>query len=403
MGDRFLLALHCLEIHSWSSLTQVAQLGEQQVQGCTARITHLETDLLHQVDRLKQQHDDQASSLAGVKADLEQLNTPKKSAACEQLAAQLSRLDTRVTDLQTAAPVFSQGKAFMQLEQDVNVLQEQMQQVHNSHASQQKTAGSLAELERDLASVKAAMCDSDTSKHSAECTMSGLQQELVALKEQLTQVSKSHAQEASTTRQPMLKLERAVAELSEAVLQLESQAAGQHAAAEAFKALQHDMADLKAEVAQLLNQHSSAKSHEDLYSSLERDVAATKDQLSSLRTELTEHAGQDSWQEESQKLRSELAACLAATSSTEAIVARHGSELSRMDSRLAELHAELSTASETRGQAQSGSQSEVEELNERLFELRVEVQNLTEDTGITIASMTRKVRPLITAATVHVA
>ena len=37
------------------------------------------------------------------------------------------------------------------------------------------------------------------------------------------------------------------------------------------------------------------------------------------------------------------------------------------------------------------SQAEVEELNERLFELRVEVQNLAEDTNISVASIKRKV------------
>ncbi len=36
-------------------------------------------------------------------------------------------------------------------------------------------------------------------------------------------------------------------------------------------------------------------------------------------------------------------------------------------------------------------QSEVEEVNERLFELRVEVQNLAEDTTISVASIKRMV------------
>ena len=39
----------------------------------------------------------------------------------------------------------------------------------------------------------------------------------------------------------------------------------------------------------------------------------------------------------------------------------------------------------------AASQTEVEELNERLFELRVEVQNLAEDNSISLASITRKV------------
>ena len=45
----------------------------------------------------------------------------------------------------------------------------------------------------------------------------------------------------------------------------------------------------------------------------------------------------------------------------------------------------------TDASGQSGSQIEVEELNERLFELRVELQNLADDTTISVASIKRKV------------
>ncbi len=48
-------------------------------------------------------------------------------------------------------------------------------------------------------------------------------------------------------------------------------------------------------------------------------------------------------------------------------------------------------SSSTDAAGQSGSQSEVEELNERLFELRVELQNLADDTTISVASIKRKV------------
>ena len=43
------------------------------------------------------------------------------------------------------------------------------------------------------------------------------------------------------------------------------------------------------------------------------------------------------------------------------------------------------------GAGEAGSQSDVEELNVRLFELRVELQNLADDTAISVASITRKV------------
>ena len=370
---------------------QVAQLGEQQVQGCTARITHLETDLQHQVASLKQQHDNQASSLAGVKALAEQLRSTHGSSS-EQLDAQLSQLGASVADLQTAMTASTQEEASVQLRHDLDVLKDQMQQLHKSHASQEKAGSSLEDLERDLDSVKAAVCESYTGKHLADSITSGLQEDFSALKEQLNQVRNSHAEEAGKTQQPILKLEHKISELNGAVLQLKMQAGDQCVEAETCKALQLDMAGLKAEVAQLQSQLLAGGTHDKLHSSLERDVAATKDQLSSLRTQLTQHAGHRSWQDESDKLRSELAACVKAASSTEAVVARYGTELSSLDSRLAELHAAASTASQTRGQAQAGAQNEVEELNERLFELRVEVQNLADDTSISIASMTRKVR-----------
>lgn len=380
--------------HVWSVHTQVAQLGEQQVRGCTARISHLETDMQQQVGRLKQQHDDHASSLAGVKAHLEQLSSTQHASSSEQVAAQLSQLDAKVSELQTAVTATTQKEASVELKHDIDVLKGQIQQMHNSHASQQKAGSSLEELEHELASVKTAVGEVHASRVLAESTTSGLQQDLVVLKEQLTQLSISCSEGARDSLQPLLKLEHKVAELSAAVLQVTEQAEGHHVQAETLEALQHDMSGLKAELAQLQSQHSAEQTHDELYSRLECDMAATKDQLSSLRLQLTQHASQKPWKDESDKLRSELAACVKAASSTEAVVARHGTELSSLDSRLEKLHAEASTASQIGGQAQGASQSEVEDLNERLFELRVEVQNLDDNTDISIASMTRKVRVL---------
>ena len=401
---------------------QVAQLAEQQVQGCTARITHLETDVAHQVDSLKQQQTDQASSLAGVQADLEKLSTAQHASGSEQLAAQLnmlearvsemqklsvtdddsgseqpatrlSRLEATVTQLQTAP---MQDKAGLHLKNEVELLKNQLQELHNTYASQQKAASVLNDLERDVAAVKAALCDSQTSKRSADSTAAGLQQDLVALKDHLSQLSMTHAQEASKTQQPVLELERTVAELHGAVAQLEAQVQEQHAGAEILTTLQQELSDLKAQLGQLQSLHSSGGPSAEVYSGLQQDVAAAQDQLSSLEKQVAQEAGRDSWKEESQKLRSELDACLRAASSAEAVVARHTTELSRLESRFAELHAEPKEGPHASG-SQGGAQSEVEELNERLFELRVEVQNLADDTGISIASMKRKVRYLVRA------
>ena len=396
--QRCLGDIHCvlgatlLGDHLWNVHVQVAQLGEQQVQGCTARITHLETDLKKQVDYLKQQHDDQASSLAGVKAHLDQLSSTQHDSSSGQVAAQLSQLDARVSELQTAVTAATQKDASVELKYDIDVLKDQVQQMHDSHAGQLKAGSSLEELEREVASVKAAVGEEGASRVLAESITSGLQQDLVLLKEKLTQLSNSHSKEARDSQQPFLKLEQEMAELSATVLQVTKQAEGHRVQAETVEALQHDMSGLKAELAQLQSQHSAEQTHDELYSRIECDMAAAKDQLSSLRLQLTQHASQKPWQDELDKLRSELAACVKTASSTEAVVARHGTELCSLHSRLVQLHAEASTASQPGGQAQGASQSEVEDLNERLFELRVEVQNLDDNTGISIASMTRKVR-----------
>lgn len=396
---------------------QVAQLAEQQVQGCTARIAHHETDVLHQVEGLKQHHTDQASSLSGIQTQVEKLSAAQHASGSQQLASQLNMLESRVTDmqklivthhdsgseqvdaqlsrleaavtqLQTAS---TQDKAGLHLESQVILLKNQMQELHSTCARQQKAGSALGDLGRDVAAVKAAVCDSQTSKHAAESTAKGLQQELFALKDKLAQLSLTHTQEASKTQQPVLELERTVAELSGAVAHLQGHAQGQHLGAEALTALQHDMSDLKAQLAQLQSLHSSVGSSSELYSSFEQDVAAVKEQLSALRKQVAQQAGQDSWREEVQKLRSELDSCLRAASSAEAVVARNTTERSSLDIRFAELHAELKKGLQA-SESQRGSQSEVEELNERLFELRVEVQNLADDTGISIASMKRKVR-----------
>ena len=70
-------------------------------------------------------------------------------------------------------------------------------------------------------------------------------------------------------------------------------------------------------------------------------MAALKDQLSQLdRTQGSQFA-HEQWQEETQRLRGELAACLKTETDTGAAVAQHATHLSSLEKRLTELYADM--------------------------------------------------------------
>ena len=378
-------------------LMQVAQLGEQQVQGCTSRLTHVETDLTQRVDSLKQQHEMQASLLLGLQAHVDQLHANLKASSLSsdagQTASHLSELDGKVTQLQTAVAAHLQGQNDAQ---EVGLIKTQLQE---SCASQQETAQSFDSLRLELAAVKAELRERNGSKHPDESMVLALEQGLAALKLQLEQLSHGQGQEASSAQEPVRELEQSVALLSSEVHALQSRQQP-HASTESIRAVEQRMSGLKAELSQLQTQLSAAESQTELVSGLRQEVATLKNQLDSLRSELTQHAGDQSRVEEAQELRSELAACVQTAASTEAAVAQLSTQLSKADRQLAELQSELGRLSKTHGQAQP--QTEVEELNERLFELRVEVQNLADDTGISVASIKRKVKMCTSLALVSV-
>ena len=101
---------------------------------------------------------------------------------------------------------------------------------------------------------------------------------------------------------------------------------------------------IQAELSQLHDTQASYSSAHELYSGLVRDVAVLKTQLSKLdRIDGSQHA-HDKWQEETQQLRSELAACVKAETDTEAALAHHSSQLSSFEQRLTELHVGMQAA-----------------------------------------------------------
>ena len=370
----------------------MAQLGEQQVKGCASRITHLESDLAQRLDSLKQQQALQASSMLALTASMEQMPShPSNSTRTGQVDAPLSQLDARVTELQTAAAAVSWQEEMQQLEEGLNALKHQMSQLQEGHASQRLGANSLDDLCSSVAALKSEVHDSLSSKQSTDSMVAELKRDLTELKHQLEQLSTARAEEAGKNQQPVLQLEQTVNMLKDEVEQLQQQKQDQHTSAESTRALEDGITNLTAQLRQVQTQLPEVHSVGDVHSGLKQDLAAVKDQVSSLRTQLHQSNSGESALQESQKLRSELTAVVQSASSTEAAVTQHSADLSRCKIEIAELQAELSKMGQTRDKPQAGHQNEVEELNERLFELRVEVQNLADDTGISVASITRKV------------
>ncbi|KAA6427105.1 MAG: hypothetical protein FRX49_02862 [Trebouxia sp. A1-2] len=354
-----------------SIIDQVAQLGEQQVQGCTTRITHLETDLVHRVDGLKQQQDTQTATMSDMTAHIARLQAQvkdgDKSPGVAQIAAQLAELNGAVLELQTASAGGSAKAADSELQADVDALRGQVGQLRANQAEQQSAGSSLASIEHDVAVVRKELTQlqsSQAAQRPADPALSKLGQDLAALSAGLSQTQKDHATQVSVTS----------------------------------SAIDQKVESIRSELRQLHDQQTAQSSAHKLYSHLEQDVAALKGQLSQLDRTQGSQLAHEQWQEETQQLRVELAACVKTEADTGAAVAQHATHLSTLEKRVTEMYAEMQSSaaqahpsSSTDSAGQTRSQTEVEELNERLFELRVELQNLADDTTISVASIKRKV------------
>ncbi|DBA92753.1 TPA: hypothetical protein ACH3X1_002949 [Trebouxia sp. C0004] len=349
-----------------SIIDQVAQLGEQQVQGCATRIAHLETDLVNWVDSLRQQQDTQAATMSDMTARIARLQAQVKDGDKSQIAARLAELDGAVLELQTASAGGSAKEADSELQAHVDALRGQVSQLRGSQAEQQSAVSSLGGIEHDVAVLRDELTQlqsSQAAQSPADPALSKLEQDLAALNAELSQMRKDHASQFSVTS----------------------------------SATDQKVESIRLELSQLQDQQAAQSSAHKLYSHLEQDVAALKGQLSQLDRTQGSQLAHEQWQVETQQLRGELAACLKTETDTGAAVAQHATHLSNLEKRLTELYAEMKCSaaqadpsSSTGAAGHSGLKSEFDELNERLFELRVELQNLTDDTTISVASIKRK-------------
>jgi len=307
----------------------VAQLGEQQVQGCTTRIAHLETDLVHRVDSLRQQQDTQAASMSGLTAHLARLQAQvkdgDKSSSVAQIAARLAELNGAVLELQTVSAGGSAKEADSELKSDVDALRGQVSQLRASQAEQQSAGSSLASIEHDIAVLRNELTQlqsSQAAQRPADPALSKLEQDLAALNAELSQTWKDHASHFSVTS----------------------------------SAIDQKIEFIRLELSQLHDQPAAQSSAHKLYSHLQQDVVALQGQLSQLDKTQGSQLAHEQWQEETQRLRGELAACIKSETDTGAAVAQHATQLSCLEKRLTELHAEMQSSA---GHARSASSSQV--------------------------------------------
>ena len=295
----------------------MAQLGEQQVQGCTTRITHLETDLVHQVDGLRQQQDTQATTVSDLTAHIAHLQAQvkdgDKSLSAAQIAARLAELDGAVLELQTASAGGSAEEADSELKADVDALRRQVTQLRASQAEQQSAGSSLASVEHDVAVLRNELTQlqsSQAAQRPADPALSKLEHDLATLSAELSQMRKDHASQFSVIS----------------------------------SAIDQKVKSIRSELSQLHDQQAAQSSAHKLYSHLEQDVAALKDQLSQLDRTQGSQLAHEQWQEEHQQLKGELAACLKTETDTGAAVTQHATHLSSLEKRLTELHAEMQSS-----------------------------------------------------------
>ena len=288
------------------------------MQGCTSRINHLETDLLHRMDSLQQQQDSQAVSAHDMTAHIARMQSQLKdmhgssSSSTGQMEARLTELNAQVVELLAVNAGHSEQEADSQLKADVHSLTAQVCQLETSQASQRSAASSLVAIQHDVGVLQTELSQlqsSQAAQGSAESALSRLEQDIAGLSAGLSQMQNDHANQSSK---------------------------GNHDVTQRIDAVQ-------AELRQLHDTQSYSSAHE-LYSDLVNDVAILKTQLSKLDSiDGSQHA-HDKWQEETQQLRSELAACVKAEKDTEAALAHHTSQLSSFEQRLTELHVDMESA-----------------------------------------------------------
>ena len=329
---------------------QVAQLGEQQVQGCTTRITHVESDLVRRMDHIKQQQDTQAMSQSDTTAHIAHLQSQlwdlHDSPSSSQSNTSLTELRARMDKLQMSLDANTAEHADPQLEAGLVALKAEVELLQSKQASQDSAARRLASLEHDMGLVRTEL-DQLSTAHAAQqstgTSMLQIERDLSALHDELHQLQEGRVSQDSVGTS---RLEQELAAIKAELRQFQSSQAAQHSADTSLAKLEQTIAAVKTEMIQLHDHQAAQDSASEMHSNLKQDVAALKTELNQLTT--IQHSD-DRWHEETHQLKCELATCHKAESDTEAAVLKLSTQLSSLEMQLMDLQAEKCAAAEHAG------------------------------------------------------
>lgn len=343
----------------------MAQLGEQQVQGCTLRVGRLEDDLAQRTDSLRQQHDAQASALASLTALVSSLqNSPgptvqesadaRMSAAVAELQArvgelqgvstdsaliqqsqqelgqQLATLQSHVGQLQLAGDATEHTEHVAELRSRLKELQFTVEAMDASAASHSQLASRVDDMHKQLGVLQSGLAQVDGRSNTADA-VSQLSRRMERLDAQLGPLQAAAA--SDTRHAKSAGVEADLSALKAQLAQLQSRAADQAAMHTQLTRLSTDVAQLQA----------SAKSH-DPHSSvieLKQDVQTLRSQLSQLQAQSASQGAKDSWQKDVQGLKADVTHCAQAADRTEAAVAQHTAQLQQAEQHLSSMQKEL--------------------------------------------------------------
>lgn len=326
---------------------QVAQLAEQQVQGCTLRVSRLETDLAQRTDTLCHQQDTHTSALSSVSAQLADLQTSLDQMHSQQGNALANgEIATHVAQLQT----------------DLRKVQAEFAAVNKAEHSQQEMYSTIAELQREVKVL--AQSVSVVSKHDesimsltsqvkdlllvADAVHAG-QEGHIELTARVSEVSEQLIRMQIEVKQAYSVASDAHSHASLAGLQpeletLKTQVSGLQTAAADKASVQVQIAQLHSQVAELQLAAKSQATHAST-DDIKQDVVALKAQLSQLQASSRKQTSEDDRQRDMQSMRSELAECSKVSLSAEAAVAELAVQLKHAAQQLTALQDELASKS----------------------------------------------------------
>lgn len=386
---------------------QVAQLAEQQVQGCTLRLNRLETEVAQRSEMHRLQHDTQASTVASLSTQLVDLQASlnhmhsqfNNAPTNEQLTATVAELQSNMHKMQAAFADATEDRHRQQelheqvseLQRQVGFLQESVggcskheenslslssqvkgllplvDAVHSGQQAHVQLSTRVDEFDEPLTSVQSALKQFRNAESSS--AIQQVRQQVDQLANQCRQLetdvaSDRHSsasvsglqQEWSVMKTQLGHLQTATADraavdsnasvlgLQQELSVMKTQVSHLQAAAADQAAVHSQMAQLQTHLTEPQDSAKSQVSHASL-NKVKQDVTALRAQVSQLQGSSTKHAAEDRWQRDMQSVQSELAKCTEASRRAEAAVAEHALQLKQAELQLSAMQKELAALS----------------------------------------------------------